>query len=207
MPKKEKTSGLEKLFEEQVMDMYYAEKKLVKALKKMAGKASDQKLMSAFQDHREETEGHVQRLEQVFELLGKRAKGKTCHAMDGLIEEAQEIMEDFEDDPALDAALVVAAQKVEHYEIGTYGSLIAYADELGLSDASKILKEILKEEKACDQKLTSMAETSLNAAGEAHRGQGKETKNGKANSANGSGKGSPTDIGKTKQSRTPSTVG
>jgi len=193
--KNDKPSGLEKLFEDQVADLYYAEKKLVTALKKMSGKASDKKLADAFLSHRQETEGQVDRLEQVFGILGKKAKGKKCEAIEGLLKEAEEIMEDFKDDPALDAALVCAAQKVEHYEIGSYGCLVTYAEELGLMDAAKLLQATLKEEKGADEKLTKLAENSLNMAGEAHRTH----KGGKSNGA--------TNINKTKQTRTPSTVG
>ncbi|MBP9160193.1 MAG: ferritin-like domain-containing protein [Flavobacteriales bacterium] len=183
------------MFEDQVADLYYAEKKLVTALKKMSGKASDKKLADAFLSHRQETEGQVERLEQVFGILGKKAKGKKCEAIEGLLKEAEEIMEDFKDDPALDAALVCAAQKVEHYEIGSYGCLVTYAEELGLMDAAKLLQATLKEEKGADEKLTKLAENSLNMAGEAHRTH----KGGKSNGA--------TNINKTKQTRTPSTVG
>ena len=169
MATKTKPTGLEKLFEDQVADLYYAEKKLVSALKKMAGKATDKKLSAAFLAHREETQGQVLRLEEVFEILGKPAKGKKCDAIEGLLKEADGIMEEFQDDPALDAALVCAAQKVEHYEIGSYGCLVTYAEELGMKDAAKLLKETLKEEKGADEKLTKLAESSLNMAGEAHR--------------------------------------
>lgn len=196
MATKTKPTGLEKLFEDQVADLYYAEKKLVSALKKMAGKATDKKLSAAFLAHREETQGQVQRLEEVFEILGKPAKGKKCDAIEGLLKEADGIMEEFQDDPALDAALVCAAQKVEHYEIGSYGCLVTYAEELGMKDAAKLLKETLKEEKGADEKLTKLAESSLNMAGEAHR---------EKNASSPSGK--PENLNKTKQSRTPSTVG
>jgi len=193
-------SGLQKLFEDQVADLYYAEKKLVSALKKMATKANDKKLSAAFLSHREETEGHVKRLEQVFEILDKKAKGKKCDAMDGLVKEAEGIIEEFKDDPALDAALICAAQKVEHYEIGSYGSLATYATELGFKDAAKLLHATLKEEKACDEKLTKLAENSLNTAGEAHRGRDAKDSTSKAS-------GKPESLNKIKQIRTPSTVG
>lgn len=210
MAKQEKPSGLEKLFEDQVADLYYAEKKLLSALKKMASKANDKKLADAFLSHRKETEGHVERLEKVFELMGKKAKGKKCDAMDGLVKEAEGIIEDFKNDPALDAALICAAQKVEHYEIGSYGCLATYAEELGMKDAAKLLHSTLKEEKACDEKLTKLAEASLNLAGEAHRNLSKDTtsKNGKSEKGQKSSKSTkPTSINKTKQSKTPSTVG
>ena len=210
MATKEKPSGLEKLFEDQVADLYYAEKKLLSALKKMASKANDKKLSDAFLSHRKETEGHVERLEKVFELMGKKAKGKKCDAMDGLVKEAEGIMEDFKDDPALDAALVCAAQKVEHYEIGSYGCLATYAEELGMTEAAKLLQTTLKEERACDEKLTKLAESTLNLAGEAHRNRGADA-NGKSEKAAKGAKATksskPISINKTKQSKTPSTVG
>lgn len=201
--KNEQPSGLQKLFEDQVADLYYAEKKLVTALKKMAGKADHERLAEAFMSHREETEGHVKRLENVFELIGKKAKGKKCDAIEGLLKEAEGIMEDFKGDPALDAALICAAQKVEHYEIGSYGCLVTYAAELGYKEAAKLLHANLKEEKAADEKLTKLAEASLNKAGEAHRQKAGDPGSTKAKAKNDG----PANINKTKQTRTPSTVG
>ncbi len=201
--KNENPSGLQKLFEDQLADLYYAEKKLVTALKKMAGKAEHERLAEAFLSHREETEGHVKRLESVFELLGKKAKGKKCDAIEGLLKEGDGIMEDFKGDPALDAALICAAQKVEHYEIGSYGCLVTYAAELGYKEAAKLLHANLKEEKAADEKLTRLAEASLNKAGEAHRGKASDPGSTPAKSKSDG----PTNINKTKQTRTPSTVG
>ena len=193
--KNDKPSGLEKLFEDQVADLYYAEKKLVTALKKMAGKATDKGLADAFLAHRQETDGQIKRLEQVFELLGKKAKGKKCEAIEGLLKEAEGIMDDFEGDATMDAAMVCAAQKVEHYEIASYGCLVTYAEELGMKDAVKLLSATLNEEKGADVKLTKLAVKCLNMAGEAHR----DHKSGKS--------GAPININKTKQTRTPSTVG
>lgn len=201
--KNDNPSGLEKLFEDQLADLYYVEKKLVTALKKMAGKADHEKLADAFLSHREETEGHVKRLEKVFEMIGKKAKAKKCDAIEGLIKEAEGIMDEFKGDPALDAALICAGQKVEHYEIGSYGCLVTYAAELGFKEAAKLLHATLKEEKGADEKLTKLAESSLNKAGEAHRGKGAKSDQAKSTSTS---KGA-TDIGKTKQKRTPSTVG
>lgn len=193
--KNDKPSGLEKLFEDQVADLYYAEKKLVTALKKMAGKATDKGLADAFLSHRQETDGQIKRLEQVFELLGKKAKGKKCEAIEGLLKEAEGIMDDFEGDATMDAAMVCAAQKVEHYEIASYGCLVTYAEELGMKDAVKLLSATLNEEKGADVKLTKLAVKCLNMAGEAHR----DHKSSKA--------GMPTSINKTKQTRTPSKMG
>ena len=191
------------MFEDQVADLYYAEKKLVTALKKMSSKATDRKLAEAFLAHRTETEGQVKRLEQVFEILGKKAKAKKCEAIEGLLKEAEGIMDDFKGDPALDAALVCAAQKVEHYEIASYGCLATYAEELGMKEAAKLLHATLKEEKGADVKLTKLAESSLNTAGEAHR------MHSSANVGNGSnGKtAKATSINKSKQTRTPFTAG
>lgn len=155
-----------KLFTEQLQDIYYAEKQLVKSLNKMAKAAESEDLRAAFEQHRSETETQMERLEEVFESLGQTAKGKRCEAMDGLLEEAKELMEDFEDDPALDAALVAAAQKVEHYEIATYGSLCAWAEQLGLEEALPLLEETLQEEKQTDQNLTELAVGILNAEAE-----------------------------------------
>ncbi len=164
--KNEERSGLRKLLEDQVADIYYAEKKLLPALKKMAKAASDPDLVQAFMDHQVETTEQVARLEDVFAALDKPVKGKKCDAIDGILEEASGIMEEFADDYALDAALVGAAQKVEHYEIASYGSMVAWAEELGLEDVAGLLSETLEEEKAADEKLSALAEASINAAGE-----------------------------------------
>lgn len=205
--KTDKPSGLEKLFEDQMADLYYAEKKLLSALKKMAGKADHERLSEAFMAHRQETEGHVERLEKVFGMMGRKAKGKKCDAIEGLIKEADGIMEDFKGDPALDAALICAAQKVEHYEIGSYGCLVTYAAELDMKEAAKLLHATLKEEKAADEKLTKLAEASLNKAGEAHRkGDPGGSKGRNTGGAKGKSNG-PISINKTKRTRTPSTVG
>ena len=130
---KEKT--LEDLFLETLKDIYYAERKILKALPKMARAAQSTKLKAAFEKHKEQTETQVERLQQVFELMGKAARGKTCPAIDGIIEEGEEIMEDFKDMPALDAGLISAAQAVEHYDITRYGTLKRWAENLGMKDA------------------------------------------------------------------------
>lgn len=163
---KNETTGLMKLLEEQLQDAYYFEKQLLKALPKMAKKATNAELKDGFLGHKAETEGHVQRIEQIFEALGKKAKAKKCPAMDGLLQEGNELMEDFADDPALDAALVAAAQKVEHYEIATYGNMKAWAEQLGLDDVAGLLEETLEEEKACDEQLTTVGESVVNAEAE-----------------------------------------
>ena len=155
---------LRKLLEDQLADIYYAEKKLTKAIPKMAKAAQDEELVQSFEDHAKETEGQVERCERAFDMLGKPAKGKKCEAIEGLIEEAEDLMKEYKGSIALDAALVDAAQKVEHYEIATYGSLIAWARELGEKELADLLEETLQEEKGCNNKLTELAESGVNAA-------------------------------------------
>ncbi|WP_281976415.1 ferritin-like domain-containing protein [Pseudorhizobium flavum] len=158
------TKTLDDLFYETLKDIYYAERQILKALPKMARAAQDEKLKAAFQDHKDETEGQIERLKQVFELIGKRARGKTCDAIEGIISEGEEIMEEFKDTPALDAGLLAAAQAVEHYEISRYGTLCSWAQQLGLKDAVKLLEETLAEESKTDEKLTGLAKTAVNSA-------------------------------------------
>ncbi|RCS23435.1 ferritin-like domain-containing protein [Phyllobacterium salinisoli] len=153
---------LDKLFYETLKDIYYAEKKIVKALPKMARGASSEKLKAAFEKHREESEEHIARLQQVFEILGKRASGKTCEAIDGIISEGEEVMEEFKGQPALDAGLIASAQAVEHYEIARYGTLKRWAELLGMKDAVKILDQTLSEEMATDESLTKLADADAN---------------------------------------------
>ncbi|MEH2528528.1 MULTISPECIES: YciE/YciF ferroxidase family protein [unclassified Bradyrhizobium] len=153
---------LNELFLDTLKDIYYAEKQILKALPKMAKAASSDKLRAAFEQHHEETEGHVERLEQIFELLGKAARGKKCDAIEGLIEEGKEIMEEYADTPALDAGLLAAAQSVEHYEISRYGTLKAWAAKLNNPQAVKLIDQTLAEEKKTDEALTKIAETSVN---------------------------------------------
>ena len=154
--------SLEKLFEETVRDIYYAEKKILKALPKMARKASSQRLADAFRSHVDQTEVHVERLDQVFELIGKAPRGKTCPAIDGIIEEGEEIMKEAETDTVRDAGMLAAAQAVEHYEITRYGTLIAWAKELGRPDCASVLQKNLDEEKTTDEKLTKLATSRVN---------------------------------------------
>jgi len=158
------TKTLEDLFHETLKDIYYAERKILKALPKMARGAQNEKLKAAFQQHKEETEGQVERLQQVFEIIGKRPRGKTCPAIDGIVEEGEEIMEEFKGSPALDAGLLAAAQAVEHYEISRYGTLRAWAQQLGYKDAVKLLDETLAEESKTDELLTELAEQAVNMA-------------------------------------------
>lgn len=157
---KEKT--LQDLFLETLKDVYHAEKQILRALGKMSKAAKTDGLRQAFDQHREETEGQVQRLEQVFEMLGKRAQGKPCEAMMGLVEEGKEIMDEFKGSEALDAGLLASAQTIEHYEISRYGTLCTWADQLGMTDAAKLLAETLEEEKKTDALLTKLAERETN---------------------------------------------
>lgn len=154
--------GLWKLFIHQLTDLYYVEKQLIKAIPRMADKAMDQELSEALQDHAQETEQQVERLEEVFDILERTARAKKCEAIDGILDEAKELMDEFKGDPALDAAIVCAAQKVEHYEITTYGSLSAFANELGLDDVVSLLEETLEEEKHADERLSQLAESAVN---------------------------------------------
>jgi ferritin-like metal-binding protein YciE len=185
--------NLQELFVEEVRDIYDAEKQLVKALPKLAKAAESAELRGAFEEHLEITRAHVGRLEEVFKLLGVAARGKTCEGMKGLIEEGQEAMEEMEG-TVLDAALIASAQKVEHYEIATYGTLATFAEVLGMEDAKDLLGQTLDEEKEADQKLTEIAGQINPEAeqGEEGQGQGQEegdmamagarSKSGRANS-------------------------
>ncbi len=153
---------LDDLFLETLKDIYYAEKQIVKALPKMAKAAQSAQLKAGFETHREESEGHVERLEQIFEMMGKPARGKTCDAILGILEEGKSIIEDFKGTDALDAGLVAAAQAVEHYEIARYGTLRTWAEQLGMRDAAKLLQQTLAEEEATDRKLSELAMTESN---------------------------------------------
>jgi len=153
---------LNTLFHEGLKDIYYAERKILKALPKMARGARSQELKAAFQEHREQTQGQLERLQRVFELIGKRAQGKTCSAIDGIIEEGEELLDEFKGQPAIDAGLLAAAQAVEHYEIARYGTLKRWATVLGLDDAAELLGDTLSEESDTDEKLTELADASVN---------------------------------------------
>lgn len=155
---------LETLFHDTLKDIYYAERQILKALPKMARGAKSPDLKAAFEKHRDETEVHVERLQQVFEILGKPARGKTCEAIEGLLAEGEEILDEFKGQTALDAGLASAAQAVEHYEMARYGTLARWAGELGLKDAQKLLVTTLQEETKTDEALTVLAEGSLNPA-------------------------------------------
>jgi len=150
------------MFHEHLRDIYYAERKILRTLPKMARAATSKELKAAFEKHRGETETQIERLQQVFELLGKRAQGKTCPAIDGILEEGEEVMETYKDSPALDAGLIAAAQAVEHYEMARYGTLRSWAGVLGMTEAEELLQATLAEETATDEALTSLAEASVN---------------------------------------------
>ena len=153
---------MDDLFVHTLRDIYYAEHQIEKALPKMIEKASDQQLRQGFETHLQETRGQIQRLEQVFQMHGTEAKGTNCPAIDGIISETNEIAGDIADKEVLDAALVAAAQAVEHYEMTRYGTLVAWAKELGRNDCAELLAQNLEEEKATDRKLTEMAESRVN---------------------------------------------
>lgn len=153
---------MDDLFVHTLRDVYYAEKRILKALPKMIDKAGDPGLKQAFKAHLAETEGHVTRLEEVFRMHGAEAKTVTCPAIDGIIDEAEEIAGEVADQEVLDAALAAAAQAVEHYEMTRYGSLAAWARRLGRADCASVLEKTLAEEKAADKKLTDIAESKLN---------------------------------------------
>jgi ferritin-like metal-binding protein YciE len=158
--------NLQDLFETTLRDIYYAEKAILKALPKMAKKASSEDLRGAFEDHLQQTEGQVDRLEKIFTMLGKAARGKKCAAIEGLTDEADEVIKEAKTDTVRDAGMLAAAQAVEHYEISRYGTLKAWAEKLGMGDAAKLLDETLEEEKATDQKLTALAESEINVEAE-----------------------------------------
>ncbi len=153
---------LDDLFVHTLQDIYYAENQITKALPTMIQKASDPQLKQGFEKHLNETRNQITRLEQVFKMHGQEAKGVTCAAMDGIIEEAKDVMGDVSDPEVLDAAMLSSAQAVEHYEITRYGTLIALAKQLGRSDCAQVLSETLEEEKATDKKLTELAESRVN---------------------------------------------
>ena len=154
--------GLKDLFIDELRDIYWAEKAETKALGKMIKNATSQDLIKGLQGHLEVTKGHVDRCEKVFEMLGKPARAKKCQAMEGLIKEAEEIMESTEDGVVRDAGIISAAQKVEHYEIASYGTLHAFAKTLGENDIAQLLEQTLGEEREADEKLTEVAESAIN---------------------------------------------
>jgi len=154
---------LNDLFLDTLKDIYYAEKQILKALPKMARAAQSEEGKAGFLQHRDETQGQIERLEQVFEIIGKPARGKTCEAIQGIIAEAEEIIDEYKGTVAIDAGLISSAQAVEHYEMARYGTLVEWAKQLGLDDAAKLLQETLQQEEATDKKLTQLAQSSANA--------------------------------------------
>ena len=154
---------LQTLFHDTLRDIYYAERKILKSLPKMARAAQSPDLKAAFEKHREQTEGQIERLQQVFEIIGKPARGKTCDAIEGILAEGDEIAEEYKDSAALDAGLLAAAQAVEHYEITRSGTLKRWAEVMGLKDAVKLLDETLQEESQTDDDLTAIADAAINA--------------------------------------------
>ena len=168
--------SMDDLFVHGLQDLYYAENKIAKSLPTMIDKASDGELKRGFEKHLNETRGQVKRLERVFEMQGREARGEKCPAIDGIIREAEDVMGEVEDQDVLNSAIIAAAQAVEHYEITRYGALIAWATELGHRNAAKILAESLKEEKATDAKLTAIAERKINPRADAKTDQGRARK-------------------------------
>jgi ferritin-like metal-binding protein YciE len=156
------TKDLNALFLDTLKDIYYAEKQIYKSLPKMAKAATSPDLQAAFTKHHDETEGQIERLEKIFELLDKPARGKKCDAIEGILDEGKEIMEEYDGEPALDAGLLAAAQAVEHYEISRYGTLKTWANQLGLKDAVKLLDQTLAEEKKTDDSLSKLATAAVN---------------------------------------------
>jgi ferritin-like metal-binding protein YciE len=165
---------LNDLFLHTLKDVYYAEKAILKALPKMEKAAQSAELKQAFATHRQQTQGQIERLTQVFELVGKRAQGEPCEAIQGIITEGEEIVEDFGDSVAIDAGLISSAQAVEHYEIARYGALKSWAEQLGMDDAVRLLDETLTEEKETDELLTQIADSAANAT--ASQGNGSAAK-------------------------------
>jgi ferritin-like metal-binding protein YciE len=157
-----KEMTLADLFYDTLKDIYYAERQILKTLPKMARAAQAPQLKAGFEKHKEQTEGQIERLQQIFEIIGKRAQGKTCEAIQGIIAEGEEIMEEFKGTSALDAGLIASAQAVEHYEIARYGTLKSWANQLGMKDAVKLLDQTLQEETATDQKLSQLGESQAN---------------------------------------------
>ena len=156
--------SLDKLFLEELKDVYNAEKQILRALPKMAKAAESPELQQAFTTHQKETEGHVQRLEQIFKELGQTPRGKKCKGMEGLLEEGKEVLEEDGEPAVIDAALIASAQRVEHYEMAAYGCLRTYAQLLGMDQAGELLQQTLDEEEATDKKLTQLGESGINEA-------------------------------------------
>lgn len=155
-------SNLEDAFNHELKDIYHAEKQLLRALPKMAKAAEDQQLKAMFEEHLEQTKGQIERLEKIFEQVGKTPRAEKCEAMAGIVEEGQSLMEEDAEPETMDAMLIGAAQKVEHYEIASYGTMVAWAQQLGMTDSARLLEQTLEEEKQTDQKLSRFAESRKN---------------------------------------------
>ena len=153
---------LSDLFYDQLKDIYFAERQILKGLPKMAKAAKSEELKTAFLHHRDETEGHVERLQQIFEIIGKRAQSKTCEAIKGILEEGDEIIDEYAGSPALDAGLLAGGQAVEHYEMARYGTLKTWAGQLGMKDVVALLDQTLQEEKKTDALLSKLAQANVN---------------------------------------------
>lgn len=170
------TEGLKELYIDELKDLYSAEKQLVKALPKLAKAATSDELRSGFEEHLEQTKGHVQRLEQIFEMLGEKPTGKKCKGMEGLVEEGSELTQEDYEGALLDAGLIGAAQRVEHYEIAAYGTVVAFAELLEESEHVSLLNETLEEEKETDEKLTELSkQINAEASGSGEDAEGEET--------------------------------
>jgi ferritin-like metal-binding protein YciE len=194
--------SLEDLLQDELKDIYDAEKQLTKALPKLAKKASNEQLREAIEQHLQETEGHVEKVEQAFEMLGLPAKGKRCEGMKHLIDEGNSMISDADDEGARDAIMIAAAQKVEHYEIAAYGTLRTWANLLGKSDAAAIFEEILEEEKAADTKLTEIAESAVNQEAASEGEEDEEMPSGSRRAASrGSSRQAAADRGRSNRGR------
>ena len=180
---------------EEIRDLYNAEKQLVKALPKMAKGATSEELREALESHLDETENQVTRLERVFELLDEKPRGKHCAGMAGIVEEGSEKLQEDMEDMVLDACLIASAQKVEHYEMGAYGTVIAWAEALGLNEVRDVLNETLEEEKAADKKLTALAESGINDAATAGESDMEEEEEATTMSRESSRRSEPTGAG------------
>jgi ferritin-like metal-binding protein YciE len=152
-----------------MQDVYYAERQILKALPKLAKASESEELKNALTHHRDETQGQVERLQKAFDALGKRARGQTCEAINGLIEEGEEIVEQFEQGPVRDAGILACAQAVEHYEMARYGTMVAWAKAIGTEDIARLMHETLEEEKQADAKLNQLAQRGLNQQAASHR--------------------------------------
>ena len=196
-----KETTLRKIFLDELKDVYHAEKQLVKALPKLAKASTSPDLRTALEEHLGETETQVERLEKVFEMLGETAKAKVCPGMQGIIEEGSELLKEEDKGPVLDAGIIAGAQRAEHYEMAAYGTLIAWAEALGMDDVISLLNENLEEEKAADEKLSEIAEDGINAAAAAGQEDSEETEDEEETVGAGAGSNRARPPAKSKASR------